>query len=357
MSLMEKVLRRCDAFQGQSLEERMEHFGIPGVSMAAFENYDSFEARVFGSRRLKPLEPVFPDTLFQAASISKPVFAVGVMRLFQQGKVDLDADIKQYLKGYAPPSYKGKEYPITLRRLLSHTAGTGVHGFGGYRRSGAIPDVRQILMGEKPANSPKVALRWKPGERYSYSGGGTTMAQKTIMDITGMDFPTFMEKTVLKPFGMKLSTYEQPLPAERDGERATGYRKGNRRLDGDYRVMPELGAAGLWTTPSELLKLGSGLSLALCGKSDIIKKETVEEMLRPIHPEKPRMGIGFRLGEPGEADMFYHNGQNHGFISGLFVSKTGGRGVSFMMNTSACFEFVMELNNAVKSALKEEEGR
>ncbi|MBK8551856.1 MAG: beta-lactamase family protein [Ignavibacteria bacterium] len=187
-----------------------------------------------------------------AGSVSKPVFALGVMRLKEAGLADLDKDVNEYLTSWKVPPFNGVQPDISLRQLLSHTAGMTVHGFEGYQRTETIPTVQQILDGKPPANNPPVVVDILPGSKFRYSGGGTTVAQLTVMDITGKSFPEIMREELFEPLNLIYSTFEQPLPESLQKNYSVGFPKNGLPVTGDFHVYPEMAAAGLWTTPVNL---------------------------------------------------------------------------------------------------------
>src|SRR5262249_50325865 len=159
--------------------------------------------------------------------------AMGALVLVEDGKLALDKDINTYLKGWkVPGNALTAKTPVTLEELLSHTAGLTVHGFPGYAAGAAVPTVPQVLDGAPPANTAPVPVAAGPGTRYGYPGGGYTVAQLAMTDVTGEPFPALMQKLVLGPLKMKESTYDQPLPAARVPEAAAGYRADGKPVEG-----------------------------------------------------------------------------------------------------------------------------
>src|SRR5713226_7121154 len=239
--------------KGYSLEERMRHYKVEAVSVAVIRDFRVLwtEARGFADREAK--EPATTRTLFQAGSISKPVTASGVLREVEAGKLLLDRDVNEYLKSWKLPEneFTAKQ-KVTLERILSHSAGLTVHGFPGYAAGGPVPTVPQLLDGVPPANTAAVRVEFEPGTKWQYSGGGYTIAQLVMTDTLQKSFPELMRELVLAPAGMAHSTYEQPLPPERLGLAAVGYRTNGAPLPGKRHTYPEMAAAGLWTTSEDL---------------------------------------------------------------------------------------------------------
>ena len=311
------------------LTERMTALHVPGVSIAVIHDGKIEWAAGYGVRSLGGA-PVTPETLFQAASISKPVTAMAVMHLVQTGKLNLDTDVNQYLKSWKVPSNSFTEKTkITLRELLSHTAGMTVHGFPGYASDAPLPTLVQVLNGAKPANSPAIYPDIAPGGEWRYSGGGFVIAQQVLLDMTGKPFPGFMKETVLIPAGMPHSTYEQPLPKSRMTEAAMPYHSNGQTTPGGPHVYPEMSAAGLWTTPSDLAHFALELQNGLAGKSTVLSAATAQEMLTPI---KGDWGIGIGVGGSAAHPYFQHGGANDGFQCNL-TAYNSGDGVAIMTNS------------------------
>jgi CubicO group peptidase (beta-lactamase class C family) len=310
------------------LTDRMAALHVPGVSIAVIHDGKIEWAKGYGVVSMGGAM-VTPETLFQAASISKPVTAMAVLHLVQTGKLNLDNDVNQYLKSWKVPtnSFTGKT-KITLRELLSHTAGMTVHGFPGYASEAPVPTLVQVLNGEKPANSPAIYVDIAPGSEWRYSGGGFVVTQQLVLDVTGKPFPGFMKETVLGPAAMTHSTYEQPLPKSRMGEAATPYHADGKPTPGGPHVYPEMSAAGLWTTPSDLAHFAIELQNALMGKSAVLSAATAGEMLTVV---KDHYGLGIAVGGGTAHPYFEHSGSNDGFQCELMAYNSGD-GIAIMTN-------------------------
>src|SRR5436190_1748057 len=208
------------------LVDRMRLYHVPGVSLAIVDNFKIVFASGYGVTEFGGSKQVDTTTLFLAGSMSKPVFASGVLQLVEQGKLALDEDVNLKLKSWHLPESRFTEHEkVTLRRLLTHSAGLTVWGFPGYEVGKPIPTVPQLLDGTPPANTPAVRNDTTPGARWLYSGGGMTIAQLMASDVTGESFPSLMQRLVLSRAGMTRSTYENPLPVNRRGEAASGHER------------------------------------------------------------------------------------------------------------------------------------
>ena len=329
-----------------TLTERMAFYKVPGVSMAFFEHGQIVWARGFGLADSASKKPVTADTLFQAASISKPVAALAALRLVQDGKLSLDEDVNVKLKTWKVPenAFTEKE-KVTVRRILSHSAGLTVHGFPGYAADETIPSVVQILNGEKPANTEAIRVDVVPGTMWRYSGGGYVILQTLMSDVTGEPFPKIMHDLVLQPAGMTHSTYEQPLPKSRAGEVATPYRSNGEAVKGGPHTYPEMAPAGLWTTPSDLAKMAIEVQKEYAGQSSkILNQSTARQMLTR---QTGTWGLGFGLNHPDHALLFGHGGANEGYRCDVEAYADSGQGFAIMTNSDSGGDLYAEVLRAV----------
>ena len=313
------------------IEKLMRVYEVPGLSVAVIDNYKIAWTKTYGVTEPGEKTAVTAKTLFQAGSISKPVAATGMLALVQQGKLSLDEDVNQKLKTWKVPENQfTKEQKVTLRRLASHSAGLTVHGFPGYDVDEKIPTLVQIFNGEKPANTEPIRVDFVPGTNERYSGGGITIEQQLMMDVSGKQFPALMKETVLDKIGMTDSSYEQPLPTDRAAWTAGGGYADGKEVHGKWHVYPEMAAAGLWTTPTDLAKFAIEIALSRLGKSNrVLTEATAKEMLTP---QSKDFGIGFGLNKehPGE---FGHDGSDEGFQAVLVMNYETGQGAALMANS------------------------
>jgi CubicO group peptidase (beta-lactamase class C family) len=316
-----------------SLAQVMETYRIPGFSIAVVDNFQVVFAKGYGV--ISPGSPsaVTSKTLFQAGSISKPVAATAALSLVQQGILALDENVNEKLKSWKVPDNEfTKTEKVTLRRLLSHTGGLTIHGFPGYDVDAPLPTIVQVLDGEKPANTQAVRVDIVPGTKFRYSGGGITIEQLMMTEITGKTFPILLRETVLDKIGMTDSSYEQPLPAARAVATAEGTHGDGKPVHGKWHIYPEMAAAGLWTTPTDLAHFAIETALSKQGKSNrILSEKMTREMLTPVLDD---VGLGFFIDKesPGQ---FGHNGADEGFQALLSMNADTGKGVIIMANSDA----------------------
>lgn len=314
----------------------MRERSIPGVALAVIENGKIVREQGYGWRDKERKLPVTQSTLFEAASVSKAVSALGVLRLVDEGKVSLDEDINSKLRSWSVPENKfTRQHPVSLRLILSHSAGLTVHGFDGYRVGEPVPSLLQILDGKPPANSRPVRVDEVPGSTYRYSGGGFLVMQQMMIDVTGQPFTEYMDAAVLKPLGMTSSTFVQPLPESLSDRAATGYTGSPPKpVPGRWRVKPELAAGGLWTTAGDLAQMLIGVQKSLAGTwNPVISQSICRKMLTL---QRGFSGLGFNLG--GEPLRFGHNGSNVGFDAVTVAFVEGGQGAVILMNANADVE-------------------
>jgi CubicO group peptidase (beta-lactamase class C family) len=331
-----------------NLAERMAFYGIPGLGLAVVNDGQVEWAKSYGVVEAGRPTPVVETTLFQAASISKPITALGALKLVEQGLLRLDEDVNARLKTWrVPESEFTREKKVTLRGLLSHTAGLSTPGFWGYPSDSPIPTLPQILDGQPPAVSPPVRVFTAPGTRFAYSGGGCCVTQQLCEDVTGQPFAELFAEMLFKPLGMSHSTFEQPLPPSKNLMAARGHQGDGSPYAGDFRVFPELAAAGLWTTPSDLARAVVEVYHSYQGiPSAFLSTETAREMLAyhwehqlpvraaPAPVLSPGVGLGFGLSISPEALYFSHGGGNLGFLSFLLGRADQGQGVAMMTNSN-----------------------
>lgn len=328
---VENGLRAPIAIKGQpiatmTIAERLKFYHVPGASVALIQGGTVEWARGYGLTSADGGQPVTASTLFQAASISKHVAAMVALHLVDEGKLALDEDVNLKLRSWKVPENDfTKTEKVTLRRLLNHSAGLTVHGFPGYEAGSPLPTLVELLDGQKPANTPPIRVDVTPGTLWRYSGGGYEVMQQLVIDVGGKPFPQLAREFVLDPLGMARSTYEQPLPAARKDEAATAHDAQGRPLKGKYHTYPEMTAAGLWTTPSDLARV----VLELQTGGHVLKAATQREMLTKVLGD---YGLGLGLGEKDGQKSFSHGGSNAGFQCMMFAYLNGGRGAVVMTN-------------------------
>ena len=348
---VEQGLLPAQVIKGQpirksSLTDEMARLKVPGVSVAVIHAGKIAWAKGYGVTVVGG-SAVTPSTLFQAASISKPVTAMAALQMAQAGLLDLDRPAGTYLTSWrlpdSPPSQS-----VTLRRLLSHTAGISVSGFPGYAAGQALPSVAQVLDGVAPANTAPVRVTATPGEAWHYSGGGYTVLQQLMSDVAGKPFKVLMTERVLGPLGMSNSHFEQPASAAILAAAAMPHDSAGRPITGGPFSYPELAAAGMWSTPTDLAKFALSIQLAQQGgKAQVLNAATVGAMLTPV-----KNGYGFGLEIAGEAGSrtFAHGGSNKGYQNSLVAYSDRGDGAVVMTNGEAGADLARAVIRSVAAA-------
>lgn len=320
----EEASTRCNIL------DRMDEYNIPGVSIAVVEAGILKWAKGYGLANTETESEVNSNTLFQAASISKPLTALLALKLFEEGQVELDEDVNSYLKGWSIPEndFTATE-KVTLRRLLSHTAGTTVHGFAGYKQTDTFPSIEMVLNGQ--GNSSAVEVDEIPGSQWRYSGGGYTIMEKVVEDVTDLSLEAYFADVVGTPLNMTNSTLIQPLPEQFHDNASAAYNRRGKLVDGLWHNYPEQAAAGLWTTPTDLAKYCIEIHEIYQGKSGgILSPQTVELMLTN---ERNDYGLGLEISEYIDNEIiFQHYGKNKGFTNRFVAFANSGNAVVILTN-------------------------
>ena len=337
-SVLPRVIVANEKPAAVSLRQRMAELEVPGVSIAVVVDGRLVWARAYGYADREWMIPATTETLFQAASISKPVTAFATLRLVADGKLDLDRNVNDALKSWQLPDnpFTVAE-KVTLRRILNHTAGLTVWGFPGYVRSEARPSTLGVLTGNG-SNTPPVQVFQEPGKDWLYSGGGYTLLQLVLSDTRGEPFASLMHTLALEPLGMTHSTFEQPLPLPLRERAASGYDGKGRKIAGDWHIYPEQAAAGLWTTPSDLARYLITVQKLRAGESRVLPAPLVRDMLTP---GKHNHALGFSIS--GDRRQFEHGGSNEGFRAAMFGFLDGRGGLVIMTNGDNGFALCAEL--------------
>ena len=326
----------ADAVQDE-IEADLAEYQVPGISWAVLEGGEIVDRGTAGVLEVDRSDPVTDRTLFQACSISKPVAVLAALRLVDRGLLELDEDVNRRLKSWQIPRTGFWQPVVTLRQLVSHSAGLTVHGFPGYESGEEMPTAVQILDGVPPATNFGVRVDTVPGTQFRYSGGGTVVVQQLLEDVTGTPFRELMRELVLDPLGMSDSDYAQPLPQDRHSQAAVAHDELGRPWEGRWHSYPELAAAGLWTTPSDLLAFAQAIKNSYDGVAGApLSPALAREALTPQVPSTERiggldaLGLGLFLGQEGR--VFGHSGSNAGFRCHLLAYRDTGQGAAVMTN-------------------------
>lgn len=336
---------------GLTLLEVMDKLHTPGLSIAVIKDFKIHWAKAYGVSDAKTGHPVELSTLFQAASISKPVTAMATLRQVQEGRLSLDDNVNTFLKTWhVTDSDLIRQQPVTLRSLCSHTSGADDgFGFPGYAPGKPWPSVVQILDGQPPSNVGAVRFTRPPYRAYKYSGGGILIEQLVLTDTLGVPFAQIMQNAILNPLGMTDSTYQQPLPESLASRAARAHDADGHPMDAPWHVHPEQAAAGLWTTPSDLARFAIEVQRAIHGPSGaVLNQATAREMIAPVGVGP--FAIGFEISKKGEGWYFSHGGGNWGFRCYLLAHVRKGYGIAIMTNSDGGGAVIDEVVSRVPAA-------
>jgi|GEM_PF-1053301 len=357
---IEERIRRVEngLLLSETIADRMETHNVPGASIAVINNFEIEWARGYGVLELGGDEPVTPDTLFQASSIAKPVTAVGALHYVEQGLLALDQDVNDRLVSWRIPENEfTAQADVTLRRLLSHTAGVNQGLNRGYAPGEEVPTLKQSLDGEPPANSLPVRVDRIPGTEEYYSNGGYLIVVQLLEDVLGKPFSEVMEEAVFEPVGMTNSTFEQKLPAELEARAAKPHGwdviawRESPGLVGETHIQ-DPGYGGLWTTAHDLALLANEVMRAYAGESEtVLSQDMVSLMLTPVaegiplqEPFDADQALGFSLLHLGqETFMIHFGGSFPGYISVLVAQPERGFGAVIMTNAWSGDELIWEI--------------
>jgi CubicO group peptidase (beta-lactamase class C family) len=337
--------------QRWTLAERMAHWKVPGLSIAVIRKGELAWARGYGVLQAGGAEKVDTETVFSVGSVSKVGAAATTLRLVDAGRLDLDRDVNAYLTRWKIPSnpYTAAR-PVTLRGIMSHTAGLSVHGFADFQPDETLPSTTDVLSGRPPAKNKPVEVTCAPGARYRYSGGGTMVEQLIVEETTGVDFPTAAQRLVLEPLGMTRSTYRNPLPPSHgDIAKAHGPDGRPRALPRSYESMPETAASGLWTTPSDYARLVIALIRSYRGESDaFLSGPLARQMMSEVDPGD--FGLGPELSGQGPDRRFSHGGANDSYMAWIEGHLATGDGLVIFTNGANGTELYTEARRAAALA-------
>ena len=332
----------------------MKQFNVPGVSITIMKDFAIVATYTYGVADVETGAPVTAETMFQAASISKPVAAMVSLKAVQDGRFSLDQDVNTILKAWKLPEGPfTKERRVTPRSLMSHTSGTGDgFGFPGYAPQVTLPSIPQILDGvQPPSNLRPVRLERAPLVGFKYSGGAVMIQQLALMDAVGKPFAEIAREWVLDPIGMTNSTFAQPLAPSREKQAARAHNRTGARMGDPWHVYPEQAAAGLWTTPTDLAKFAIEVQSSLLGKSNrVLSSTTVREMVTPVGVGP--FAVGFQIGKEGEGWYFMHGGSNWGFQCDLIAHRVKGYGAVIMTNGDGGGALIQRLRRLIQQEHK-----
>lgn len=356
LTFLERGLRPSVAAPGEapqrwSIGERMLHYKVPGVAVAIVRNGEVVRAVGYGVREAGTRDRVDGETLFSVGSISKVATAAVTLRLVAQERLNLDRDVDDYLKRWKLPASPGDAQPkVSLRMLMSHTSGLGIHGFADYRPGEPMPTLLQVLGGAKPAKNDAVRFKHAPGLLVDYSGGGVTVEQMAIEDATGLPLAELAKAQLFTPLGMRRSTFESPLSASRGNiAKAHDLQGAPTALPRGWESFAEAGASGLWISANDLGRLVGGLIKSYQGRAGFLPQPLATAMMTEVSPGV--YGLGPRLAGGGRGRHFFHMGANDSYSAFLEGYPETGDGFVILTNGANGNGLVLEIRNALADAI------
>ncbi|MBW2937562.1 beta-lactamase family protein [Aureisphaera sp. CAU 1614] len=313
-----------------TIVNKMVDYKIPALSLAVINDgkiewADMYQNPSFSEQNLNY------SSIFQAASLSKPVTFFATLRMHTAGKIDLDENIEKYLKRYKLPQGKQTaENPVTLRNIFAHTSGITSGGYQGYAKDLAIPSDIAVLKGSEGVNSPAIEVISTPNEMLAYSGGGYTLAEVALQDVFNDDFSNIMNQWILQPIGMENSEFTQPLQLSDSSEVAKGYTSNGVVLEGGWRNHPEQAAAGLWSNATDMAKFLIEIYKGYQGQSSIFSKSEIQSIL---NQERDGHIYGLIVDKSDSGFAITHYGGNAGYRTGMTIDLNTGKGLVYLINS------------------------
>jgi len=353
MKRVEKGLIRAVYLKGLnpeklSIYDRMQFYRVPGVSLAVMDNFALEWAKGYGMRSIATVEAVDTKTIFQGGALSQVLAALVTLKLVDEKLISLDEDVNHYLKSWKIPSYSvNRGRPVTVRDLLTHSAGFYEIEFQGYQPNQPLPSLVDIILGRSPALNPRIYPVYQPGSQRVYSEAGMVILQLLLEDVSGQEFSQLAEEKILQPFQLKMTTLRSPLPASLADNVARGYDRQGQPLAEGWKIFPEKAAAGMWTNPSDLILLSLKLiQIARGEEPGLISPQLIREMFVPWHGLQ---AMAFLVEGEGDDLHFYLEGHNPGYSALMVVYPSRGQGVAVMANSDNSLYLNEEIVRAVAS--------
>lgn len=330
-----------------TIEQRLAHYGVPGVSVAVIEGGEIAWSDGFGARQHGLDTPVDADTVFMGASNSKPITALLILQHVERGILDLDVNVNHYLKRWQVPENEfTRRFPVTLRACLSHKAGLTVNGWGAARRGQPVANLLDLLEGTALSGQRAVRVDKTPGGGERYSGGGFVIAEMLLEDVTGQAFDELADEWVLGPLGMRHTTFVNPLPEQFQQNVASGHDEMGNAPPGGWLVSPDMGAGGIFTTAADYARFMIATRNAFLGSKDaLLRQDLAQQML--TRQGSGQFGLGWRSVGDGDTRRMNHGGSNDGYQSETTLYLDSGDGVAVFTNAVAGVLLHGEIHNAV----------
>lgn len=318
------------------IRERMEHYHITGLSLVAIEKGKTSTTDHFGVLETGTNKKINEHSIFNACSISKFLTSILVMKLVEQGIVELDEDVNKKLVSWKVPDNPFTKYKkVTLRNLLCHQSGI-VDPKGSFKPVESfkeMPSMIEILNGKTTYCPTPIEVTVEPESEFHYSDAGFCLIQLVIEDITQKPFSHLMDTFIFKPLDMTSSTFSTSLSTSHMNNLACGHEQYGDLIPGKYSIYPYLAACGIWTTPSDLTKLLLDIMNAIKGQSKIGLTTKLIKELFGSQGWKEWTGLGVFLDGTDENLEFSSLGWGVGFQCMLVAYPYLEKGIVIMTNT------------------------
>ncbi len=339
------------SLSAEELKNLLKIHNVAGISLAVLRDFHLAYAQCEGFINNESHEPIWPDTLFQAASVSKVVSAVLSMILCEKGKLNLDRPVNEYLKSWKLPENElTREKPVTIRLILSHFSGINVPSYRGFTKRNPIPTLKDVLNGSGACDGPAISVDKPVDEQFNYSTGAFAVLQTVLQDITNESFETLVQRELFQPLNMHRSFFAQPLSGHLNGNAACGHLADGELVDGNWFVYPTKAGSGIWTTPTDLARFALHLQKILSGNSSgLLQQKSLREMLSPYR--EPFFGLGFALyNDKGPGLLFGHTGNTEGYRSMFIAHASSGCGAFILSNSNNADPVVREVINQIATS-------
>ena len=324
---IEAFVQRVD----QQIPQFLIDFSIPGAAISIIDHGEIVLQKGYGLADTEKGEKVTATTGFNIASVSKTFAAWGIMKLVQDGKLELDTPAENYLTRWHLPESDYDANEVTIRRLLSHTAGLSLHGYPGWSPKDKLPSVEESLNG-KTNGSGRVEIVLEPGTKYQYSGGGYTILQLIIEEVSGQSFEAYMQSEVLDPLGMHNSSFNinEKIMA------ASSLEHDNLGEEIDFELFTAQAAAGMHTTIEDLTRFAIANLYQhndYNANNTVLSAELVQQMMEPALATNGEYGLGYQIKTHNiEKGLVGHGGSNSGWQALFFVDPGTNSGFTVLTN-------------------------
>lgn len=307
--------------------EALKENHVPGLALAIIEDGEVIFKKGYGFADVTKKEEVNAKTGFNIGSISKMFTAWGIMKLAEEGKLDLEEPASNYISSWRLPLSEFDESKVTIRNLLQHTAGLSVHGYNGYEKKEALTSTKESLLGST-REEEQVQLTMQPETKWQYSGGGYTLLQLIIEELTGKSFAVYMDEAVFKPLKMKHTSFDIDKSIVKKSAKA--YDEQGKEIP--LRLFNAQAAAGLHTTLDDLIIF----AMASFTDNPVLSKKSIDELIRPTDLSRGNYGMGYMvMNRFGNFTLSGHGGSNEGWQSGFMLDFYSRSGIIVLTNGSS----------------------